>query len=342
VCMPVLSSLLGVEPSFVGENLTPLAFKGIERYKTFSLARQLIRKTQLLNSLFQALDIFIFPLSMAAHTASVKALAGAHLDSRYIATGGHDSALRVWDLQTGKCLAQYIGHSSIITWCAFSNFDHWLASASCDGTIKIWDCARAKVLRECVGHDDSVLDADLSNKDQFIVSASMDCTVRMWSTSNGSCLRLYEGHQHWVKGVRFTADNKSIVSYGLDNKLFIWDVSVTSGGHRACIDFKQGYILDCVTCIPNLIIVTSKAKIVEAYSLRTGKLLKLISEKKNTMDKTVCSMSVSPDGQLLACAVFDNTIYLYDTAYFHLQRVLKVFMCVDADACVNTWMHICV
>jgi WD40 repeat protein len=54
----------------------------------------------------------------------------SHLDNQYVLTGGYDQALRIWDTSNGKCLAQFIGHQSIITWCQFSSLDAWIASGN--------------------------------------------------------------------------------------------------------------------------------------------------------------------------------------------------------------------
>lgn len=62
------------------------------------------------------MDIHIFPASFKAHSGAIKAIGLSTLSPKYIVTGGADCAVRIWDTETQQCLAQFIGHTSIISW----------------------------------------------------------------------------------------------------------------------------------------------------------------------------------------------------------------------------------
>lgn len=59
-------------------------------------------------------------------------------DGKWIAAGGYDQAVHVWDAATLESKAIYIGHDEIIWSVAFAPDGRSLASASGDGAIKIW------------------------------------------------------------------------------------------------------------------------------------------------------------------------------------------------------------
>jgi F-box/WD-40 domain protein MET30 len=59
------------------------------------------------------------------------------LDNLRIVSGSHDKTIRIWDIQTGKSLNVLVGHTSPVTAIALS--DTKIVSASDDGEIKIWD-----------------------------------------------------------------------------------------------------------------------------------------------------------------------------------------------------------
>ncbi len=59
-------------------------------------------------------------------------------DGRYIATGGADRLVRVWDAASGKELGNLFGHTMTVMAVAFLD-DRHIVSASLDGTVRIWD-----------------------------------------------------------------------------------------------------------------------------------------------------------------------------------------------------------
>ncbi|CAG2120805.1 unnamed protein product, partial [Medioppia subpectinata] len=60
-------------------------------------------------------------------------------DGRWLASGGDEGSVKLWDLPAGKMLAELKGHTSAITDVAFHPNEFLLASSSADGTIKFWD-----------------------------------------------------------------------------------------------------------------------------------------------------------------------------------------------------------
>jgi WD40 repeat protein len=60
-------------------------------------------------------------------------------DDRFLATGGKDGVVRLWELATGELVRTFSGHTAAITSVAFSAGNRRLASASVDGTGTIWD-----------------------------------------------------------------------------------------------------------------------------------------------------------------------------------------------------------
>jgi hypothetical protein len=62
-------------------------------------------------------------------------------DGKLLATGGHDFAVRVWDVRTGTERAVLPGHQMWTNQVAFSSDGALLISASDDGTLRFWAAA---------------------------------------------------------------------------------------------------------------------------------------------------------------------------------------------------------
>jgi WD40 repeat protein len=53
-------------------------------------------------------------------------------------TGGGDRVIRLWDLENGRELHRYEGHSREVHSVAFSPDGHRILSGSADGTMRLW------------------------------------------------------------------------------------------------------------------------------------------------------------------------------------------------------------
>jgi WD40 repeat protein len=60
-------------------------------------------------------------------------------DGKWIASGGSDHVVRLWDAEAGSLLQKFLGHNSVVNTVAFSPDGKQLASGGWDQVIKIWD-----------------------------------------------------------------------------------------------------------------------------------------------------------------------------------------------------------
>jgi len=67
-------------------------------------------------------------------------------DGRWIASGGEDSTVKIWDSQTGAIVHSYRGHTALVSSLVFSPDGRRLFSGSRDKTVKLWDSATNTVL----------------------------------------------------------------------------------------------------------------------------------------------------------------------------------------------------
>src|ERR1700681_1108863 len=74
------------------------------------------------------------------HSATVNALALSH-DGKWLASGGEDHSVRVWDLASGREIRTLREHPEPVTAVAWSPDDTWVASGGYDGKIRLWDTA---------------------------------------------------------------------------------------------------------------------------------------------------------------------------------------------------------
>ena len=75
---------------------------------------------------------------LTGHTSSVNSVSFSP-DGNKIATGSHDSTIRLWDVATGAHIRTLTGHTDIVTSVSFSPDGNKIATGSRDGTILLWE-----------------------------------------------------------------------------------------------------------------------------------------------------------------------------------------------------------
>ena len=120
----------------------------------------------------------------------------------FLASGGEDKVIRIWDLHTRKIATTLRGHTSRIWSVAFSGDSRFLASGSDDRSIRIWDL-KANGGKQCLqvltDHNHWVRSVAFSPDGQLLASGSDDHTVRIWDVHQGISRQVLRGHANWVK-----------------------------------------------------------------------------------------------------------------------------------------------
>lgn len=91
------------------------------------------------------------------HTDSILAVAVSH-DGKFVATGGEDSRIVLWDAEKLVPLRTFFHHRDAVTGLAWRRGTHQLYSSSKDRTVKIWSMDEQAYVDTLYGHQDSIVD----------------------------------------------------------------------------------------------------------------------------------------------------------------------------------------
>ena len=240
------------------------------------------------------------------HSTTLATLAFSD-DGKLLASGGYDSAIKLWEVSTGRQLRTLMGHSAEIFSVAFSRNGKMLASASYDNTIKLWDLVTGRELRTLSGHTISVFSVEFSPDGQTVVSSSGDKTIRFWDVATGRELRTITD-PGGVYGLAVSRDWKTLASHTDKNVIKLWDLPTgrelqTLTGHSDSIgplDFSSD----------GKILASASHNTIKLWEVSTGRELRIISDPSISFS----SMAFSMDGKMLATGASKGMIKLWDVA----------------------------
>lgn len=124
--------------------------------------------------------IFTFP----AHISSIRTVATAGSDSKWLATGGTDEIVKVWDLRKRREVGQLTGHEGTITSLTFASRTY-LLTTSADSNINLYRTRDWALLRTLKGHIGRINSAAPHPTGRLALSVGSDRTIRMWDLMRG-------------------------------------------------------------------------------------------------------------------------------------------------------------
>jgi WD40 repeat protein len=145
-------------------------------------------------------------------------------DGRRAMSGSRQKTLRVWDLETGRCLRTLKGHKDWVWSVAFTPDGRRTVSRTGDKALRVWDLETGQCLRSLEGHTDVVSSVALTPDGRRAVFGSGDKTLRVRDLETGRCLRTLEGHTDRILSVALTPDGRRAVSASGDKTLRVWDL----------------------------------------------------------------------------------------------------------------------
>ena len=144
------------------------------------------------------------------------------------------TALHLLDLNTGKIIKKFKGHSDsgwrgTLYSVDISPNGKYGISSGFDKTARIWDLETGQEMRRLIGHEGTFREgmvnyAKFSPDGKYALSAGSDKTLRLWDVETGKLIRTFRGHTDVIYSVAFSSDGKLALSGSWDATVRLWNV----------------------------------------------------------------------------------------------------------------------
>lgn len=160
---------------------------------------------------------------LEGHENAVQAVA-ADPSGQWLASGGADRSVRIWNVETRDSRRTYRNNSDFISSLAFSPDGTILATGSLDGTIKVLSLNSYRIQRAFGGHNKRITSLAISNVDDLLASASEDGIVRVRSLKRSRQYLALPGIGSGAQTVAFTNDGRTLLTGGQDGVVRLWSL----------------------------------------------------------------------------------------------------------------------
>jgi WD40 repeat protein len=312
--------------------------------------------------------------SYAGHAGPVSSLCLSP-DGRLALSGGADRTLRLWEIESARCLRIFEGHHGAVTSMALSGDGRLALSGGVDAALKLWDVTTGECLATSWGLTDLITSVSLSADGRFALMGCADGSVQLWEAATERRLRLFAGHADPVHSVCLSSDGRHALSGGAQflirneterfftaGQLRMWDTA--TGRLLPLFDGHRGAVTAVALSFDGRFAVTgggewvsspedgrfSQSGQVYLWELSTGRCLRTFTGHTDA----VTSVCLSFDGRHVLSGSVDRTVRLWDvlsgrclrTFAGHTDAVTAVVLRSDsgyglsasADGTVKVWV----
>jgi WD40 repeat protein len=235
-------------------------------------------------------------------------------DGKKVVSGSVDGGVRLWDIDTGKLIATWTGHTSNVYTVCWSRDGHRVVSASFDGTAREWDVENGKTILGPIktGHDDVYTVVYSPDMTMFATAGYSESTpaehpIKICDAKTGEVVATLKGHTQSARCLAWSPDGKTLVSGSRDHSVRTWNTKT----------WKQLGLLDGHTKTVHGIAISPNGRILASASGdKTGRLWNLENSQPISSplhhEQIVNCVSFSTDGKLLATGCDDNNAYTWD------------------------------
>ena len=229
------------------------------------------------------------------------------LDGHFYATARDDCIAQVWEITSGRLLAN-LKQNKRINALAFSPDGRFLSTIGDDPGVRLWFWRASDARPRSFTHDAPVNAIAFSPDGMYLATASKDQTARLWEITSGRQLHRLN-HEDSVNAVMFSPGSRYLATTSGDRTVGIWE---TRSGYRLIclphndVDYREKDYVHTVAFTKNESFFATVSN-----SERAG-LWEIVNTRLRH-NKRVNMVAFSPDQRYLASGSDDSTAVVWET-----------------------------
>ncbi|MFD8331320.1 caspase family protein [Streptomyces solisilvae] len=259
--------------------------------------------------------------SVPGDEGSMNTVARTTIDGRPMAVvGGHDDAVRVWDLATGALHTTLHGHGFGASAVACASVDGApVAVVGCDKQALVWDLADGTLRATLTGDDWHLFAVACATVDgRAVAVTSSGRALRVWDLATGALRATLSGRDTWVQAVACTTvgGRPMAVTVSDEDVARVWDLTT----HTLHIDFPVASADDqddgehmrsvaCATVDGRPVAVIAKDLAVRVWDLATGAPRATLTGHSGEVSSVACT---EVDGRPVAVTAAHDGVRVWD------------------------------
>jgi WD40 repeat protein/serine/threonine protein kinase len=273
--------------------------------------------------LYNANDLTQQPSLLQGHTAVVRTVAFSS-DGSLLASGGDDSSVILWDVNSRKLLRTIVDKTTVNS-VAFSPDGKTVASGGNDNTIRLWNSSSGVLISTLYGHSAAVISVAFSPDGKILASASLDRNVKLWDVGGRMLINTLSGHTDFVFSVAFSPDGKTLASGSYDHTVRLWAVSSAKLLNTLPASPDTSFVSGVAFSPDGTILASGSGDPtgggnsgVRLWNVGSGSLIRTLSATS-----FVWSVAFSPDGKTLTSSSSEGTVWLWNVGSGKLINTLS-------------------
>jgi tricorn protease-like protein len=226
-------------------------------------------------------------------------------NGKTLVSGNHDGKVRLWDVEMGKVVAKWTGHSEGVMSVCWSAGGNRVVSGSRDGTTRVWNVKTGEqILKIKTGHEE-VWAVIYSPDNTQIATGGYIGGVKIWDAKTGELITTLK-HNRIVFSLAWTSDGKKLITAS-HGPIRIFDTAT----------WKQTSTLEGHTNYVNAISLSRNNRLLASASDdKTACLWNLdtnlpVEPPLQHRDKVECA-AFSANGRVLVTGCGDKNVYTWD------------------------------
>jgi WD40 repeat protein len=229
------------------------------------------------------------------------------IDGAYMASGGMDSKIYLWNASDYTVLRELKGIKNIPLSIKISNDNKWVLSAGKDKKLRIWDLQSGELVQTFNETEGEITSIAITDDNSKIAVGSKDKLIYIFEPNKPTHSKRFSGHLKEVNSVDFNSSGDKVLSGSADGTVKEWQTD--NAQLIRTIQAHKGWVR-CVQYSPDNSLIASGGDDaqINIYNAVNGELLSNILAHKNWVQ----TIQFSPDGKYLASGGHDNYVILLE------------------------------